>query len=64
MSVIPQIAPHAISVNTLSSFARDISPQKVTSREISQERIDEPIQIAKPSISIYADTQCFIEKTT
>lgn len=38
-------------------------PQKVASRELLEENTNEPIKIAKPSIPIYANTHCFVDKT-
>jgi len=39
-------------------------PRKVASKELSKASTDEPIEVTNPNIPIYANTQCFIDKTT
>jgi len=36
----------------------------VASKEASEESIEEVVEVKKPTIPIYLDTQCFIDKST
>jgi len=52
MSVFPQTSTHATSVSTLSSSIIDMSPRKVASKELSEARIHEPVEVTRPIIPI------------
>lgn len=61
MSVLPQIGVCATSV---LSFVADMSPCKVASKELLGASANEPLEVTKSNIPIYADIQRFIDKTT
>ena len=64
MSVLPKTSVHATSITTMSLSVGDMPPCKVTSKELSEASTDETSKVTRPNVSIYADTQCFIDKGT
>jgi len=63
--MLPQIGLQATSIVFHSSSIRIMPPttHKVVSKESSRARTEEVVEVIKITISIYADTQCFIDKS-
>lgn len=63
MNVLPKTGVHATSIVTRSPFFGAMPPSKVASKALSESSTKEPFKVTKRNIPIYADTQCFIDKT-
>jgi len=66
MNVLPQTGVRATSIFTFSSFVGAMPPAtcKVASKEDLESSTEEAVEVTNPTIPIYADTQCFIDKST
>ena len=66
MDVLPQTGVWSTSIVTFSSSIGATPPtaRKVASKEASKASNKEAFEVTKTNIAIYADTQCFIDKST